>query len=166
MPATADINQFEYCYLVEDTEPTATEMKIYVPKLMGLISMNNTPQDESVMVNCVKNTNKGDVDGNATTQGFIVAKVQDTYSHEHKHHNCPGNCPNESHDNDCGKSSSILAPCPHFHHDHHFPHKDDYGMIPAGAQLICCIMDHNIKDIIVTRMWCKFSDSTKITRRD
>ena len=29
------LNQFEYCYLVEDTDPCATEMKIYVPKLMG-----------------------------------------------------------------------------------------------------------------------------------
>lgn len=156
MPETANINQFEYCYLVEDTDPEATEMKIYIPKLMGLIQMDNTPKDQSVNVNCIKNmlSGGGGADNNATTQGFIVARVQEHYGHKHKHHDCPGNCVNQSHDNTCGKSSSVLEECPHFHHDHHFRHIGDYGVIPAGTQLICCIMDHNIKDVIITRMWC------------
>lgn len=154
--SSANINQFEYCYLVEDTDPEATEMKIYIPKLMGLRSMSNTPQNSSVNTNTIKNENGGDASKSVTKQGYIVAPVQEPYMHKHKHHDCPGNCVNESHDNTCGKSSSKLAPCPHFHHDHHFRHLGDYGVTPAGTQLICCIMDHNIKDIIITRMWCKF----------
>lgn len=156
MSMTADVNQFEYCYLVEDTDPTATEMKIYIPKIMGLIKMNNTPENEQVNIECIKNFNgNAGANSSATTQGFIVAKVQEPYEHKHKHHDCPDNCVNISHDNSCG-SSSLLDVCHHFHHDHHFRHRGEYGLIPAGTQLICCIMDHNIKDIIITRMWCKF----------
>ena len=153
---TADINQFEYCYLTEDTDPEATYMKIYVPKLMGMIDMNNKPEQDSVAASIIKNANS-DVSNSATTQGFILAKVQEPYMHKHPHHDCPGNCINVSHPNTCG-SSSKLADCPHFHHDHHFRHRKAYGKIPAGTQLICCIMDHNIKDIIVTRMWCRFPE--------
>ena len=151
----ADFEQFEYCYLVEDTDPEATSMKIFVPKLMGNMSMSNKTSKKNVNKQCLMNDDDSGVDSSVQTQNFIVGKVQDPYMHKHSFHDCPGNCPNVQHGNTCG-SESILSPCPHFHHDHHFPHLGEHGKIPAGAQLICCIMNKNIKDIIVTRMWCRW----------
>lgn len=150
----ADFDQLEYCYLVEDTDPEAMTMKIYVPKLMGNMSMGNKKTKVSVDTNSLMNSDDT-VDSSVETQNFITARVQDSYMHKHSFHDCPGNCPNTSHSNTCG-SNSLLASCPHFHHDHHFPHLGDHGKIPKGAQLICCIMNKNIKDIIVTRMWCRW----------
>lgn len=150
----ADFDQLEYCYLVEDTDPEAMTMKIYVPKLMGNMSMGNKKTKVSVDTNSLMNSDDT-VDSSVETQNYITAKVQDSYMHKHSFHDCPGNCPNVSHNNTCG-SSSILNSCPHFHHDHHFPHLGDHGKIPKGAQMICCIMNKNIKDIIVTRMWCRW----------
>lgn len=150
-----DLEQFEYCYLVEDTDPEATTMKIFIPKLMGNMSMGNNKSSKSVNKQALMNDDGGGIDSSVETQNYIVAKVQDPYMHKHKHHDCPGNCVNVSHDNTC-PSTSILKPCNHFHHDHHFPHLGEYGKIPKGAQMICCIMNKNVKDIIVTRMWCRW----------
>lgn len=155
MSDNSQMNQFEYCYLVEDTDPEAMEMKIFIPKLMGGgMSMSNASGTKSFNANALKNTETKS-SGSVGTQNYIVAKVQDSYMHKHKHHDCPGNCVNVCHGNTCS-SSSILKPCGHFHHDHHFPHVGEYGKIPAGAQMICCIMNGNIKDIIITRMWCRW----------
>ena len=153
-----ELNQLEYCYLVEDTDPEAMERKIFIPKLMGAMgSPSNKKSKKSVNTDALMNSDDSDteVDSSVSTQGYILAPVQDSYQHKHKHHDCKGNCPNTSHGNTCG-SSSKLAVCPHFHHDHHFPHLGDYGKIPAGAQMICLIMNKNPKDIYITRMLCKF----------
>lgn len=155
-----EMDQFEYCYLAEETSPDATEMKIFVPKLMGNMSPGNKKSSKSVNTKALMNTS-GDDGGDAgcsssvSTQNYIVARVQDPYYHKHSFHDCPGNCPNTSHCNTCG-SSSQLNVCHHFHHDHHFKHMGEKGNIPKGARLICCIMNHDINDIIVTRMLCEW----------
>ena len=153
-----EFNQLEYCYLVEDTDPEAMEMKIFIPALMGgMGGYSNQKKKKSVNTDALINSDDSDteVDSSVSTQGYILARVQDSYQHKHKHHDCPGNCPNVSHGNTCG-SSSKLSPCPHFHHDHHFPHEGEYGKIPKGAQMICLIMNKNPKDIIITRMLCRW----------
>jgi hypothetical protein len=165
-----NFEQLEWCYLVEDTDPEATEVKIYIPKLMGNMSMDSKQQKATVNTTALKNSapasdgNSGgntqeatssNVSGSVTKQNYIVAKMQDPLMHQHKHHNCPGNCPNTNHSNTCG-SSSILSSCPHYHHDHHLPHEGEYGKVPAGAKMICLIMNKNLKDVIVTRLWCRW----------
>ena len=148
------MDQLEYCYLVEDTDPEAMEMKIYIPKLMGNIAPGNTRSSMSYNSGAVENGGGGG--GSVQTQNFIVAKVQDSYQHKHHFHDCEGcPCPNKNHVNTCG-STSKLAVCKHFHHDHHFRHLGDHGPIPKGAKLICLMMNGSIKDIIVTRMWCRW----------
>ena len=150
-------NQLEYCYLVEDTAPDAKTMKVYIPKLMSGVSQSNQSTPAKNDKGIFMNENKGDLNVSSSTgsQGYFEVPVVDPYEHKHKHHDCPGNCPNASHGNTCC-GSSTLVPCPHFHHDHHFPHMDDYGKIPAGAKMICLIMDNNIKDIRITRLICEF----------
>ena len=155
--AMAEFDQIEYCYLAEDTDPDAMTMEVYIPKLQGDMSMGNGESNEGVNKSAVMNADGACVSEQCTCKKSITARVQDSYHHKHGHHDCPGNCPNISHSNTCG-STSKLAVCKHFHHDHHFPHRGDYGMIPAGAQMLCIIMNKNIKDIIVTRMWCRWGD--------
>lgn len=157
------LNQFEYCYLVEDTDPCAREMKIYVPKLQaqttGSSKSATTGVDQSSFMNAddckLQSSNK------VESAGYIVAPVALELAHRHKIHDCPGNCPNATHDAvTCHTGTSHLKPCPHFHHDHHFPHDESTGMIPANTQMICMFMGENATDCIITRMWCKFPDGT------
>ena len=148
------LNQLEYCYLVEDTDPKATQMKIFIPKLMGGIKPSGTTGNKQISTGALMNEGVN-VSSSVSTQNYIVAKVVDPYEHKHKHHDCPGNCVNSSHSNTCC-GSSILAPCPHFHHDHHFPHIGEYGIIPSGTKMICLVMDGNLKDIWVTRFLCRW----------
>lgn len=152
-------DQIEYCYLVEDTDPRAQQVKIFIPKLMGEKTMGADAEMKDVDTSAVMNEGDIGVKSNVPTQNYIIAKMQDPYAHEHKHHNCPGNCINEKHTNSCG-CTSILEPCPHFHHDHHLPHEGEHagedGFVPAGAQMLCVIMNNNVKDIIVLRAWCRW----------
>ena len=122
------LDQFEYCYLVEDTDPCATQMKIYVPKLMGQKTGS-------------ANTNQSGVDQTS----FMNSG------------DCPGNCVNLVHGaQTCCPGTSDLKVCHHFHHDHHFPHEGDKGLIPKGSRLICMFMNHDPNDCIVTRMEVMF----------
>ena len=150
------LNQLEYCYLVEDTDPKATQMKIFIPKLMGGIKPSGSTGNKQINTGALMNDGDGvSVAASVSTQNYILAKVVDPYEHKHKHHDCPGNCVNSSHGNTCC-GTSILSPCPHFHHDHHFPHIGEYGIIPSGTKMICLVMDGNLKDIWVTRFLCRW----------
>ena len=86
-------------------------------------------------------------------------------AHRHKFHDCTpqaANCPNATHSAfTCHSGTSCLKPCPHFHHDHHFPHVDDKGKIPKGSRVILLFMNHDINDAIVTRLECKFPEGAK-----
>jgi len=148
------MQQFEYCFLAEDTSPDATQVKIFIPKLQGMMPMSNSTQSSSFSGSSLKNEGGGS-GGSVTQAGYITARMQDPYSHKHSFHDCPGNCPNVSHDNTCG-STSCLNTCNHFHHDHHLRHVGEHGTVPAGSRMICCIMNGSVKDIIVTRLEVKF----------
>ena len=168
MSAT-DFDQIEYCFLAEDTEPEAVEVKICIPKLMGQMSMGNETTKTPVDKTAVMNDDGCGVKGSTETQNYIIAKMQDPYEHKHGHHDCQSkitgqdNCPNKTHNDSCG-CTSHLKNCDHFHHDHHLPHKGQYGemgrggYVPKGTQMICVIMNRNIKDIIVLRAWCRWND--------
>lgn len=153
------MNQFEWCYLVEDTPSTAREMKIHIPKLQG----KNPPSDKanatSVNADSFANSNESKLSSDKKIEqgGPIVAKVQLELAHRHKFHDCEGcPCPNKDHPGDCCHSvTGHLNMCNHYHHDHHFPHNKK-GMIPKGTKMICLIMDENTNDVIVTRLWCEF----------
>ena len=56
-----DLQQLEYCYLVEDTDPAATSMKICIPKLMSNISPSNKSQKKSDNTNVLMNANKDEL---------------------------------------------------------------------------------------------------------
>lgn len=155
---SAQYDQIEYCELAEDTSVEALTMKIFVPKLQGLMNMTTEAQDSSVNKNIVINDDGGGVSSSCKNNAPIVARVVDPPMHKHSHHDCEGcPCPNASHGNTCG-SSSILSVCPHYHHDHHFPHPGDdrVGTIPAGTKMICIMMNNNPKDIWVTRWLCEW----------
>lgn len=78
-------------------------------------------------------------------------------AHRHSFHDCPGNCVNLVHGaQTCCPGTSDLKVCHHFHHDHHFPHEGDKGLIPKGSRLICMFMNHDPNDCIVTRMEVMF----------
>lgn len=153
------LDQFEYCYLVEDTDPCATQMKIYVPKLMGQKTGSaNTNQSG---VNQTSFMNSGDCKLESSSQvqsaNYIVARVQMPLAHRHSFHDCPGNCVNLVHGaQTCCPGTSDLKVCHHFHHDHHFPHEGETGLIPKGSRLICMFMNHDPNDCIVTRMEVMF----------
>ena len=156
-----ELDLFEYGYLVEDTDPNATKMKVYIPKIMGGMAPSATPTKTSIDTNSLMNDGDSSggedvsVDNSVQTQNYIEAPVTLAYSHEHSFHNCPGNCVNVSHPCSC-PGSSTLAPCPHFHHDHHFRHMDEKGKVPKGSRVICLIMNKNPKDVRVTRLCCDF----------
>lgn len=158
------LNQFEYGYLVEDTDKAATSMKVHIPKLMGVAGGGNGTTTKSVDSSIIMNKDKSKIKVSSSVSGknYIDAPVVLPYEHEHPHHNCQGydgsnNCPNTSHNNTCHHpGSSILKPCPHFHHDHHFPHMGADGMIPAGSRVIVMFMDNNVNDCRITRMICDF----------
>ena len=159
------LQQFEYCYLVEDTDPRAREMKIYIPKLMGQMSGGNKKVSKPIDKSSIINASDCDTGSASSVQSanYILAPVQLELAHRHKLHDCPGNCINLVHSAmTCHSGTSTLKPCPHFHHDHHFPHTTDGtgGVIPANTQLICMFMDQNPNNCIVTRIWCKFPDGT------
>lgn len=156
MPGNQKPNQIEYCELAEDTDPEALTMKIFVPKLQGLMNMTSEAQSSSVNTSVVLNDDGGGVSSSVNSQAPIIAKVVDPPQHKHPHHDCQGTpCPNASHPNTCC-GDSILNPCAHYHHDHHFPHPGAKGKIPAGTKMICIMMNDNPKDIWVTRWLCEW----------
>lgn len=162
--AAFQLNQFEYGYLVEDTPRNATSMKVYIPKLMGVVGGGSNTGKQNIDSGMIKNKDKSNitVSSSVSTKQYIDIPVVMPYEHEHPIHNCQGydgtnNCPNTSHQNTCHHpGKSILKPCPHFHHDHHFPHLGITGMIPAGSRVIVMFMDNNVNDCRVTRMICDF----------
>nr|DAR84738.1 MAG TPA: hypothetical protein [Caudoviricetes sp.] len=157
------LNQFEYCYLVEDTDPCARTMKIYVPKLMGQKNASNSTTNASIDQSSFINSQDSRLESSSNVQSanYIVARVQLPLAHRHKFHDCPGNCPNKVHDaQTCCPGTSTLKDCPHFHHDHHFPHLGDKGLMPKGTRLICMFMNDDPNDCIVTRLEVMFPDGT------
>lgn len=163
--STFHLNQFEYGYLVEDTDRNATSMKIFIPKLMGVEGGGTGRGSVSVDKGIVMNKDKNSVGttSSVATKQYMDVPVVLPYEHQHPEHNCQGyngqnNCPNTNHQNKCHHPGpSILAPCPHDHHDHHFPHLGGrYGKIPAGSRVIVMFMDNNVNDCRVTRMICDF----------
>lgn len=157
-----NLNQFEYCYLVEDTDPCARTMKIRVPKLHGNMTSSATGSTQSVNKSGISNSSESSVDSTATVQdtgGTITARVSLELAHRHSFHDCPGNCVNLVHTaQTCHSGTSNLKVCHHYHHDHHFPHSGETGKIPAGTKMICMFMDNNVNDCFVTRMLCDMPD--------
>lgn len=154
------LNPLVYGYLVEDTPCDATVMKMYIPKLMGLAGGGSGQVTENINSG-VSATGGGA--GSVTSKQYIEVKVCDPYAHRHPTHDCQGydgsdNCPNKKHQNTCHHpGDSILKPCPHTHHDHHFPHMDN-GMIPSGTRFIIIVMDDNPSDLRVTRLICEYPE--------
>ena len=157
--ADYNLELFEYAYLVEDTDPCATSMKIYVPKLAGTKAPGNSSNKSSVNQSMIGNSSDSTLQeaSSAGGQSYITARVAMPLAHRHKHHDCPGNCINEVHSaSTCHEGISCLKPCPHFHHDHHFPHVGAWGLIPKGSRVIVLFMNHDVNDAIITRLECKF----------
>ena len=156
------LNQFEYAYLVEDTDPCARVMKVECPKLTAMLNGGNTPNNESVDKGLIVNDTESTVNpaGSVTKADYIVARVVLEHAHRHKFHDCipqSPNCVNKVHG---GSKPCKLKPCKHHHHDHHFPHLGDFGKIPKGTKVIVMFMDNNPNDCYVTRLWCEFPDGT------
>lgn len=154
------LNQFEYCFLAEDTACDAEKMKVVIPKLSSVAGGGNGTSTSSVNKSSLSNNISG-VDNSVSSQQYVEVKVQMKLEHQHPECDCWNasggkNCPNESHKNTCHHpGDSILSPCRHHHHDHHFPH-DSNGMIPQGTRLICLCMSDDPSDIYVTRFICEF----------
>ena len=160
------INQLEYAYAVENFDPAAEYIKVYVPKLMG--NMEAKPKVENKPINSSTFGNGADCPATGSSsikaQGYIVARVVDKRNHTHPWYFCnhpkygTDNCPNRAHCNTCHHpGSSILAPCYHDHWDYDFNNEPvGGGMIPAGAKLIAMFMDNNINDCWVTRFICHY----------
>jgi hypothetical protein len=155
------VELFEYAYLVKDTSPTAKTFEVYVPKLQG----NTSGSDKSTKSNIDSSNFANSSDSNfgggksSSEKGSITVRVSDEtmIAHRHSFHDCPGNCVNEVHTaQTCHPGTSTLKPCPHFHHDHHWPHLGETGMIPANSRVIVLFMNHDPNDGIVTRIECKF----------
>lgn len=150
----------EYAFLAEDTDPCAEVFKIYVPKLQGNTQGGSSSNTETTDSSAISNdTNSGSTSSTAEKQQYINARVSPEYmiAHRHKFHDCPGNCVNLTHTaQTCHSGTSTLKVCHHFHHDHHWPHVGDKGMIPAGSRVIVAFMNHDPNDAIVTRLICDF----------
>ena len=154
------LNQFEYAYLVKDEDPNAETMEVFVPKLHGNMNPSakgsSKPVDKSVFMNSGDSTIQSS--GSASERGSIIARVVMPLAHRHQFHDCEGcPCPNKVHDAvTCHSGTSHLKPCNHYHHDHHFPHVGDFGMVPEGTKVIVMFMDENVNDCWVTRFCCDF----------
>lgn len=149
----------EYGYLVEDTDPCASKFKIYVPKLQGNTTGSKNTQTETTDNSQIANDDAPSGSSSSSTSGYITARVSPEImiAHRHKFHDCPGNCVNLTHDaQTCHPGTSHLKVCHHFHHDHHWPHVGDKGMIPANSKVIVAFMNHSMNDAIVTRLICDF----------
>lgn len=160
------LNQFEYAYAVEDFDPEAEFIKVYIPKLMSNITAQPKTQKSAVNRSVFINSSECKVSSaaNVAAQGYILARVVDKRNHQHPHLFCyntkygKNNCVNKSHSNTCHHpGSSILAPCMHDHWHYHFNNEPvNGGNIPAGAKLIVMFMDNNINDCWVTRFICHY----------
>ena len=160
------LNQFEYCYLVEDTDPCATTMKIYVPKLQAQQTGSAEPIEQPINDSSFLNTEESKLQNsnNVTKANYITARVTLPLAHRHDFHDCEGcPCPNAEHNlSTCHPGTGYLVLCEHYHHDHHFPHVGEKGKIPAGTKMICMFMNDNPADCYVTRMLCDMPGGTKM----
>ena len=86
------LDQFEYCYLVEDTDPCATQMKIYVPKLMGQKTGSANTNQSGVDQTSFMNSGDCKLESSSQVQSanYIIARVQMPLAHRHSFHDCPG----------------------------------------------------------------------------
>ena len=157
------LNQFEYGFLVEDTDPRARVMKVECPKLTGTLSGGDKPTNNPIQKSNMLNDSESELQSSDTvsSKDYIEAKVSLELAHRHKWHDCTPqspNCVNAVHTAfTCCPGTSDLKPCYHYHHDHHFPHNSE-GMIPKGTKVILLFMDDNVNDCYVTRLWCEFPD--------
>lgn len=161
-----EFNQFEYAYSVEPFDPEATEIKVYIPKLMGNSEASPKTAPKTINKNVFCNSNSCQVTNasSITSQGYIVAKVVDKVNHQHPHLHCVNtkygcdNCPNRVHSNDGHHSpNSYLKKCYHDHWHYHFNNEPcGGGPIPAGAKLIVMFMNNDINDCWVTRFICHY----------
>lgn len=158
------LNQFEYGYLVKDTDPCARTMEVYCPKLNAMQSGSASSSNEPVSKSAFANDSSSSLaaSGSVSAKESITAKVVLELAHRHPFHDCPGTpCPNKVHTaHTCHDGISKLKPCHHYHHDHHFPHMGETGLIPKGTKVILLFMDPAGNDAYVTRFWCEFPDGT------
>lgn len=160
------LNQFEYAYAVEDFDPAAEYIKVYIPKLMGSVQASPKSQKTTLDRSTFANSPNCKVTGSSSvsSQGYILARVVDKRNHTHPQLFCfnpvygTNNCVNRSHSNTCHHpGSSILAPCKHDHWHYDFNNEPvGGGNIPAGAKLIVMFMDGNLTDCWVTRFICHY----------
>ena len=149
----------EYGFLVEDTDPCATTFKVYVPKLLGNKTGSASKSSSSTDTSSIANDDFSGKSSTTESAGCIEARVSPEImiAHRHKFHDCPGNCVNLTHTAfTCHGGVSNLKVCNHWHHDHHWPHVGDKGMIPANSRVIVAFMNHDPNDAIVTRLICDF----------
>jgi len=161
----------EYGYLVEDTDPTADVFKVYIPKLQGATSPGSGSSSSSIDGSSFANSSDSSLEGagSASEKQYIEARVSPEImiAHRHKYHDCPGNCVNQVHTaSTCHTGTSTLKPCPHFHHDHHWPHTGDgeTGKIPANTRVIVIFMNHDVNDALVTRLIADFPSGGEPSR--
>ena len=158
------LNQLEYGYLVKDTDPCARTMEVFCPKLNAMQSGGADVSKEPVSKSSFANDSESSLDSGSSIESkqSIVAKVCLEVAHRHSFHDCEGcPCPNKVHSAEtCHVGTSRLNPCNHYHHDHHFPHMGETGLIPAGTKVILLFMDPAGNDVYVTRLWCEFPDGT------
>ena len=160
---------FEYGYLVEDTDPTAEVFKVYVPKLQGNTQGGSGKSKERIDSSNFANSSDSDLESadSAGTKEYIEVPVSPEYmiAHRHNFHDCPNNCVNAVHSAmTCHSGTSNLKPCPHFHHDHHWPHTEEMGKIPKDSRVIILFMNHDVNNGLVTRLECKFPSGGEPSR--
>lgn len=149
----------EYGYLVKDEDPMASTFEVYVPKLSGMQEGSSKSTTQTADTSAIANEGAAATSASTQSKSTITARVSPEImiAHRHKFHDCPGNCINLVHKADtCHTGTSTLKVCHHFHHDHHWPHQGDKGMIPANSRVIVLFMNHDMKDAIVTRIICDF----------
>ena len=163
------VELFEYGFLVEDTDPTASVFKVRVPKLQGSTSSSAKSSSSSIDGSNFANDSDTQLQSSSTAKegGPLNIRVSPEImiAHRHSYHDCPGNCVNATHSAfTCHSGTSNLKPCPHFHHDHHWPHVGENGKIPAGSRVIILFMNHDPNDGLVTRLICDFPSGGEPSR--
>lgn len=153
------VELLEYGFLTKDTDPCAEVFNVYVPKLQGLTTGGSNTTTESTDTSKIANdTNSGGSASTSQSHGTdIKVSPEIMIAHRHKFHDCPGNCVNLTHDAiTCHPGTSHLKVCHHFHHDHHWPHVGEKGMIPANTKVIVLFMNHDPNNGLVTRLIADF----------
>ena len=159
----------EYGFLYEDTDPTASVFKVRIPKLQGSAPAGAGSQKSSIDGSNFANDSSTEMQSakTASEKPYLELRVSPEImiAHRHSYHDCPGNCVNAVHSAfTCHAGTSNLKPCPHFHHDHHWPHVGKNGKIPKNSRVIVLFMNHDPKDGLVTRLICDFPSGGEPSR--